>query len=66
MHPLAVRSLRPEVVIYLQADKPKDANRKKNWLPAPKDGFQFGARLHGLHAPLLDGSYNMPGVVRGE
>ena len=28
-----------KVVIYVQADEPKDANQKKNWLPAPKGGF---------------------------
>jgi hypothetical protein len=55
-----------KLVIYVQADEPKDANQKKNWLPAPKGGFQFAARFYGPHAPLLDGSYNMPGVVRVE
>jgi hypothetical protein len=53
-----------KLVIYVQADEPKDANQKKSWLPAPKGGFQFAARYYGPHAPLLDGSYNMPGVVR--
>ena len=55
-----------KLVIYVQADEPKDANQKKNWLPAPKGGFQFTARFYGPHAPLIDGSYNMPGVVRVE
>jgi len=56
-----------KLVIYVQADEPKDANRKKNWLPAPKTGgFQFAARFYGPHAPLIDGSYRMPGVVRVE
>jgi hypothetical protein len=55
-----------KLVIYVQADTPRDANQKKNWLPAPKGGFQFAARFYGAHAPLLDGSYNMPGVVRVE
>lgn len=55
-----------KLVIYVQADEPKDANQKKNWLPAPKDGFQFAARFYGPHAPLIDGSYHMPGVVRVE
>jgi hypothetical protein len=56
-----------KLVIYVQADEPTDANQKKNWLPAPKKGgFQFAARFYGPHAPLLDGSYNMPGVVRVE
>ncbi|MBX3436071.1 MAG: DUF1254 domain-containing protein [Planctomycetaceae bacterium] len=56
-----------KLVIYVQADEPKDANQKKNWLPAPKiGGFQFGPRFYGPHAPLFDGSYHMPGVVRVE
>jgi hypothetical protein len=53
-----------KLVICVQADEPKDANRKENWLPAPKKGGpQFAARFYGPNAPLLDGSYNMPGAV---
>jgi hypothetical protein len=55
-----------KLVVYVQADEPKDANQKKNWLPAPKGGFQFAARFYGPHGQLIDGSYNMPGVVRVE
>jgi hypothetical protein len=55
-----------KLVIYVQNDEPKDANQRKNWLPAPKNGFQFAARFYGPHGPLIDGSYNMPGVVRAE
>ena len=33
-------------------------------LPAPKDGFQLTARFYGRSTPLIDGSYDMPGVVR--
>jgi hypothetical protein len=50
----------------VQADEPKDANQKKYWHPAPKHAFQFAARFYGPHRPLIDGSYNMPGVVRVE
>jgi hypothetical protein len=45
-------------------DEPADPNQKKNWLPAPEDGFQFAARFYGPHGPLIDASYDMPGVVR--
>jgi Protein of unknown function (DUF1214) len=56
-----------KLVIYVQADEPTDPNQKKNWLPCPKSGgFQFAARFYGPHGPLIDGSYNMPGVVRVE
>src|SRR5262245_51910016 len=54
-----------KLVIYVQADEPEGANQRKNWLPAPKSGqFQFSVRFYGPSAPLIDGSYNMPGVVR--
>jgi hypothetical protein len=54
-----------KLVIYVQSDEPKDANLRKNWLPAPQSGgFQFAARFYGPGTPLIDGSYNMPGVVR--
>jgi hypothetical protein len=54
-----------KLIIYVQSDEPTDANRRKNWLPAPKSGsFHFSIRLYGPGTPLIDGSYNMPGVVK--
>ena len=54
-----------KLVIYIQSDEPKDPNQRKNWLPAPKSGdFQFALRFYGPGTSLIDGSYNMPGVVR--
>jgi hypothetical protein len=54
-----------KLVIYVQSDEPKDANHRKNWLPAPKNGgIQFAARFYGPGTSLIDGSYNMPRVVR--
>jgi hypothetical protein len=50
------------VTIYLQHESPGPENAA-NWLPAPRDGFRFTARFHGPYTPLIDGSYNMPGVV---
>ena len=55
-----------KLVIYVQNDEPTDANQRKNWLPAPQGGFQFAPRFYGPYGPLIDGSYNMPGVVRVE
>jgi hypothetical protein len=55
-----------KLVINVQSDEPKEANQRKNWLPAPKEGFQFAARFYGPGTALIDGSYNMPGVVRLE
>jgi hypothetical protein len=31
---------------------------------APQDGFRFTARFYGPYTPLIDGSYDMPGIVR--
>lgn len=53
-----------KLVIYVQHDEPTDPKQRQNWLPAPKGGFQFAARFYGPYTPLIDGSYNMPGVVR--
>ena len=56
-----------KLVIYIQNDEPKDANQRKNWLPAPKGGFfKFAARFYGPYGPLIDGSYKMPRVMRVE
>ncbi len=53
-----------KLVIYVQNSEPTDQIQRQNWLPAPKEGFQFAARFYGPSASLIDGSYNMPGVVR--
>jgi hypothetical protein len=55
-----------KLVISIQNEQPNDANQRKNWLPAPKEGFQFAARFYGPYAPLIDGSYEMPRIVRVE
>jgi hypothetical protein len=54
-----------KLVIYVQADAPTDPQQRQNWLPAPSQGgFQFAARFYGPKGPLIDGSYDMPQVVR--
>jgi hypothetical protein len=55
-----------KLVIYIQNKEPMDANQRKNWLPAPKEGFQFAVRFYGPYGPLIDGSYEMPRIVRAE
>lgn len=50
--------------IFIQHEKPTDPDQAKNWLPAPKDGFRFTARFYGPYAPLTNGSYKMPKVVK--
>ena len=51
-------------MIYVQHDEPTVPKRRQNWLPAPKKGFRFAARFYGPYTPLIDSSYNRPGVVR--
>ena len=53
-----------KLVIYVQHEEPSDPIQRQNWLPAPKDGFQFTARFYGPHGPLIDGRYNMPRLAR--
>jgi hypothetical protein len=55
-----------KLVIYVQYDEPADPKQRQNRLPAPKEGFRFADRFYGPYTPLIDASYNMPGVVRVE
>jgi hypothetical protein len=51
------------VDIYIQADSP-GKDREANWLPAPKDApFTLLLRMYWPKQPVLDGSYEPPGVV---
>ena len=55
------------VTFYLQADRPKDPDQARNWLPVERgDTFQLAARFYGPMAPLVDGSYPMPRIERVE
>lgn len=53
-----------KLVIYIQNEKPTDPEQAKNWLPAAAKGFRFTSRYYGPYAPLVDGTYNMPKVVK--
>lgn len=53
-----------KLVVYIQKDKPTDADQLKNWLPAPAEGMRFTARFYGPLVPLTDGTYNMPKAVK--
>ena len=53
-----------KLVIYIQHEKPTDPAQAKNWLPAPAEGFRFTSRYYGPYAPLVDGSYKMPKVIK--
>lgn len=53
-----------KVVIYIQREKPADPDQLRNWLPAPEGSFHFAFRFYGPMSELVDGSYDMPGIVR--
>lgn len=53
-----------QLTIYIQHDRPSDAQQLQNWLPAPRGAFQFAFRYYGPRGSLLDGTYRMPGVKR--
>lgn len=53
-----------KLVIYVQNEKPADRDQANNWLPAPAEGFRFTARFYGPYAPLVNGTYDMPRIVR--
>jgi hypothetical protein len=54
-----------KLTLYLQRDRPKDASQARNWLPTPAEGiFRLAPRFYGPTAPLIDGSYAMPKIVR--
>lgn len=54
-----------KITFYLQPERPSDPEQARNWLPTAKgDNFQFAARYYGPKAPLVDGSYAMPAVVK--
>jgi hypothetical protein len=53
------------LTLVLSSDEPRDADEKANWLPAPRDTFALIVRAYVPTAPLLDGRYKLPDVVRG-
>lgn len=53
-----------KLVFYLQAERPTDPDQARNWLPTGIGRFQLAARFYGPMAPLIDGSYPMPAIVR--
>ena len=53
-----------EIVIPIQTDRRATAEETRNWLPAPPGPFRFAARYYDPDAPLIDGSYQMPAVIR--
>ena len=52
-----------ELVVHVQHERPTDPDAAKNWLPAPEGTFRLTPRFYGPKWSLIDGSYDIPGVV---
>ncbi len=50
--------------IYLGAKRPSDPRKAVNWLPAPTGDFRPMMRMYEPAAEIIDGSYEMPAIVR--
>ena len=53
------------LTLFLQYHAPDDADQA-NWLPAPEGDFRPMMRMYQPGGPVLDGSYQLPAVVRVE
>jgi hypothetical protein len=51
------------ITIYIQADSP-GKNLESNWLPAPKEPFYMLFRMYQPNIEVLNGQYELPGVVK--
>jgi hypothetical protein len=51
--------------IYIQAASP-DKDKESNWLPAPKEPFYMLFRMYLPDIEVLNGQYELPGVVKAK
>jgi hypothetical protein len=49
--------------LYIQADSP-GKDKQSNWLPAPKEPFYMLMRMYLPNIEVLNGQYEIPGVVK--
>ncbi len=54
------------ITIYIQKDQPEDAAARKNWLPTPDGPFFMAMRLYIPRPDALDGTWQVPPVIRTE
>jgi hypothetical protein len=52
------------LTFYLQRERPKSSEQKKNWLPTPEGGFYLVLRIYLPRPEVLDGSYSVPAVEK--
>ncbi len=50
------------ITIYIQAESP-GKDKESNWLPAPKEPFYMLFRMYQPDVEVLNGQYELPGVV---
>jgi hypothetical protein len=50
---------------YIQADSP-GKDKESNWLPAPKEPFYMLMRMYLPKFEVLNGQYEIPGVVKAK
>ena len=53
------------MTIYIQSDSP-GKDKESNWLPAPKEPFYMLFRMYLPKIEVLNGQYELPGVVRAK
>jgi hypothetical protein len=53
------------ITIYIQADSP-GKDKEANWLPAPKEPFYMLFRMYLPKIEVLNGQYELPGVVKAK
>jgi hypothetical protein len=51
--------------LYIQVDSP-GKDKESGWLPAPKEPFYMLMRMYLPKIEVLNGQYEIPGVVKGK
>lgn len=52
------------LTIYVQAEEPKDAEQRPNWLPAPSGSdFSLYVRAYWPKTAITDGAWTLPAVT---
>jgi hypothetical protein len=52
------------LTVTISADAPEDAAARANWLPAPAEGFRPLLRMYNPRPEVLDGTYEIPPIVK--
>ncbi len=52
------------LTLYFQHDEPADSAARANWLPTPAGGWTAIFRLYGPEAPVIDGTWSEPPMIK--